>query len=265
MLVLPAPRRGLLGRAARRPRARGRDTPAGLDRRASQRTRWLATRVGLTGLAAVVGVGALTRAVVTWWFGPIDDALNAGARGGNGFLEQTRMQPPDLRRPRASCRSATPRSPSRSAWPPGTVARRTVPAMAITLLLFVVVQVAAPNVRAAAGATERTAAITPENMRGIGISGMGPTGVPTGPVTHLTIRDRLTRRVGDRQRARSTARAMSPTPCRTGSSGACPRASSARPASSPTPAASTGSRAWAPSSTWSSCRRAATGRCRPTS
>jgi hypothetical protein len=59
--------------------------------------------------------------------------------------------------------------------------------MALTLLLFVAVQVLAPNVRAQLGATERTTAITAQNMRGIGINRVGPNGEPLGPVTHLTI------------------------------------------------------------------------------
>ncbi len=184
MLVLPA----LVGVFWGAPLV-ARELEAGTHRLAwtqsISRTRWLATRVGLTGLAAVVGAGVLT-ALVTWWCGPIDDALNAGARGGNGFLEQTRMQPPIF-----AARGIVPIGYTAFAFAlgvaAGTVVRRTVPAMAITLALFIVVQVAAPNVRAQLGATERTTAITPENMRGIGISGVGPAGVPTGPVTHLTI------------------------------------------------------------------------------
>ena len=53
------------------------------------RTRWLATKVGLVGLAARRRRGGADR-LVTWWCGPIDDALNAGARSGSGLLEQTR-------------------------------------------------------------------------------------------------------------------------------------------------------------------------------
>ena len=76
------------------------------------RTRWLATKVGLVGLAAVAGAGILT-ALVTWWCGPIDDALNAGATSSNGCSRARAWSP--WSSPRAgSCRSATPRS--RSPW-----------------------------------------------------------------------------------------------------------------------------------------------------
>ncbi len=262
MLVLPA----LVGIFWGAPLV-ARELEAGTHRLAwtqsISRTRWLATKVGLTGLAAVVGAGVLT-ALVTWWCGPIDDALNAGARGGNGFLEQTRMQPPIF-----AARGIVPIGYTAFAFAlgvaAGTVVRRTVPAMAITLALFIVVQVAAPNVRAQLGATERTTAITPENMRGIGISGVGRPACR--PARSPTSRSRSTHPARGRSpTSRSTARATSPHTLPNWVDRVRARARvRARPASSPTPAASTGSRAWASSSTWSSCRRAATGRCRPTS
>ena len=184
MLVLPA----LVGVFLGAPLV-ARELEAGTHRlvwtQSISRTRWLATKVGLVGLAAIVGAGALT-ALVTWWCGPIDDALNAGARGGNGFLEQNRMQPAIF-----AARGLVPIGYTAFAFAlgvaAGTLVRRTVAAMALTLALFVAVQVLAPNVRAQFGATERVTAITAENMRGIGISSIGPTGEPTGPVTHLTI------------------------------------------------------------------------------
>ena len=184
MLVLPA----LVGVFWGAPLV-ARELEAGTHRLAwtqsISRTRWLATKVGLVGLAAVVGAGALT-ALVTWWCGPIDDALNAGARGGSGFLEQNRMQPAIF-----AARGLVPIGYTAFAFAlggaVGRVVRRTVPAMALTLLLFVAVQVLAPNVRAQFGATERTAQITADNMRGIGISGVNASGEPTGPVTDITI------------------------------------------------------------------------------
>ena len=149
------------------------------------RTRWLATRVGLVGLFALAGAAAVT-ALVSWWCGPIDDALNAGATSGSGFLEQTRMQPVIF-----AARGIVPIAYTAFAFAlgvtAGTVLRRTVPAMALTLVVFVAVGLAAPKVRAQLGATERTTAITAENLRGLGVSGITSTGAPMGPVDFVTI------------------------------------------------------------------------------
>ena len=69
----------------------------------------------------------------------------------------------------------------------GTVVRRTVPAMALTLVVFIAVGLLAPKVRAQFGATERTTAITAENLRGLGVSGITSTGAPVGPVDFVSI------------------------------------------------------------------------------
>ena len=149
------------------------------------RTRWLATRVGVVGLFALAGATAMT-ALVTWWSGPIDDALNAGARSGNGFLEQVRMQPVLF-----AARGLVPVAYTAFAFAlgvtAGTVLRRTVPAMALTLVVFIAVGLVAPKVRAQLGATERTTAITAENLRGLGVSGVTSTGAPVGPVDFVSI------------------------------------------------------------------------------
>ena len=62
----------------------------------------------------------------------------------------------------------------------GTVVRRTVPAMALTLVVFVAVQIAAPTVRAQLGPSEHTTTITADNLRGLGITGLDPSGKPEG-------------------------------------------------------------------------------------
>src|SRR4051795_10545970 len=41
------------------------------------RTGWLATKLAVIGVAAMVGVGVLSL-LMTWWSGPIDDAIAAG-------------------------------------------------------------------------------------------------------------------------------------------------------------------------------------------
>jgi hypothetical protein len=149
------------------------------------RTRWLATKVGVVGLAALAGTAAVT-ALVTWWCGPIDDALNAGARSGSGFLEQVRMQPVIF-----AARGIVPIGYTAFAFAlgvaAGAVIRRTVPAMALTLVVFIAFGIAAPKLRAQLGATERTTAITAENMRGLGVSGITPSGAPRGPVEFVTV------------------------------------------------------------------------------
>ena len=54
------------------------------------RTRWLATKLGVAGAGAVaVGLFGL---VLTWWCGPLDDAVAKGY-GSNGLYSQPRLWP----------------------------------------------------------------------------------------------------------------------------------------------------------------------------
>jgi ABC-2 family transporter protein len=101
------------------------------------RTRWLATKLGLTTAAAVVAVGALSWAV-TWWSGPLDGAQSS-THGGL----PARLTPVSF-----AMRGLEP-----VAWTVfalvlgvavGLVLRRSLPAIAITLALVVVAQVAVP-------------------------------------------------------------------------------------------------------------------------
>jgi ABC-2 family transporter protein len=101
------------------------------------RTRWLAVKLGVTTLAAALAIGALTLAV-TWWSHPIDGALSS-----------TRGNLPSRITPVAfAMRGITPVAYAVFAVvlgvAVGLVIRRSVPAMAVTLALFIAVQVAVP-------------------------------------------------------------------------------------------------------------------------
>jgi hypothetical protein len=97
------------------------------------RTRWLAVKVGLVGLAAMTSAG-LGSLAVSWWAGPIDKSA-AG--------DFPRMAPMVF-----DARGIVPIGYAAFAFALGVtvgmLVRRTVPAMALTLVVFVVVQIAMP-------------------------------------------------------------------------------------------------------------------------
>jgi hypothetical protein len=88
-------------------------------------TRWLAIKLGVVGLASVAAAGLLSL-MVTWWSSPIDKAL----------MDQWGV---------FSLRDITPVGYTAFAFAlgvtAGTLIRRTVPAMAVTLAVFAAVQV----------------------------------------------------------------------------------------------------------------------------
>ena len=98
------------------------------------RTRWLAVKLGLVGLAAVTAAG-LGSLAVSWWSSPIDKTAAA-----NDF---PRMEPLVF-----AARGIVPIGYAAFAFvlgvTVGMVVRRTLPAMAITLTAFVAVQIAMP-------------------------------------------------------------------------------------------------------------------------
>jgi len=101
------------------------------------RTRWLATKLTVTTLLAALAVGALTLAV-TWWSDPLDGSVSQ-ARGGL----------PDLLTPVSfAMRGVAPVAYAVFAVvlgvTLGAVLRRSLPAMAVTLALYVAVQLAVP-------------------------------------------------------------------------------------------------------------------------
>jgi len=104
------------------------------------RTRWMAAKLALTGLAAMVTAGLLSL-VITWWASPVDRA------GGfpTSFGQLSRFSPVAF-----GARDIVPVSYAAFGFALGVVVgvlvRRTVPAMAITLAVFTAVQLIMPNV-----------------------------------------------------------------------------------------------------------------------
>ena len=147
------------------------------------RSRWLATKVGLTGLAAIAATALLTL-IVTWWCGPIDTAVNAGQRG-EGFVDMARLSPATF-----IARGIVPIGYAAFAFAlgvtAGAVIRRTVPAMAITLAVFVAVQIAVPTfVRPHLASVTQVTPITATNFAGMRAQ-VGPDG-PIGPVREIIV------------------------------------------------------------------------------
>ncbi len=102
------------------------------------RTRWLVVKFGLIGLAAMATAG-LFSLMVNWWAGPINRAAALGA-----VLGANRISPIPF-----AAGGITPVGYAAFAFALGVTAgvliRRTVPAMAVTLAIFVVVQIVMPN------------------------------------------------------------------------------------------------------------------------
>jgi ABC-type transport system involved in multi-copper enzyme maturation permease subunit len=96
------------------------------------RTRWLAVKLALTGLAAMTAAG-LGSLAVTWWSSPIDKTA-AGFPKMGPLLFATRGIVPIAYAVFAFALGVT----------VGMLVRRTIPAMAITLAVFVAVQFAMP-------------------------------------------------------------------------------------------------------------------------
>ncbi len=132
------------------------------------RQRWLATKLGLTGLSAVAITGVLSLAV-TWWADPIDDAVNAG-QNSNVYLP--RMFPAVF-----SARGLVPIGYAAFAFALGVavglVIRRTLVALAVTLAAVILVQVLAPTlIRPHLMApTESYLTVSLDNLRGFMLSG----------------------------------------------------------------------------------------------
>jgi hypothetical protein len=101
------------------------------------RTRWLATKLGVTALAAAAAIGVLTLAV-SWWSEPIDGA-HSSTHGGL----PARLTPVTF-----AMRGIAPVGYAVFAVvlgvALGTVIRRSLPAMALTLAVFTFAQIAVP-------------------------------------------------------------------------------------------------------------------------
>jgi hypothetical protein len=151
-----------------------RELDAGTQRLAwtlTTRTRWLLTKLGLTGLAAIAAGGLLSLAV-TWWASPIDAAI-ASSRGlpGPGVLVFTRLS-----REVFDSRGIVPLGYAAFAFvlgvTIGVIIRRTLPAMAIFLPVFIAAQVImAVGVRPGLIAPEHlTTTITGANLLSVNVA-----------------------------------------------------------------------------------------------
>jgi hypothetical protein len=116
------------------------------------RTRWLATKLGL-GVAAALTAAGLASLAVSWWSSPIDRAVNGGGATDTFF---PRLDPVAF-----AARGVVPMAHAAFAFVPGValglVIRRTLPAMATTLVVYAAVQLSAPMwIRPHLAATDRT-------------------------------------------------------------------------------------------------------------
>ncbi|MFI9010893.1 transporter [Actinosynnema sp. NPDC053489] len=133
------------------------------------RTRWLAVKLGLGVPAAAVAAGALGLAV-TWWSGPLDATA---PDPGSGFAP--RVTPLVF-----AARGVAPLGYAAFAFVLGVAVaialRRTVPAMAVTLLLYAAVQVAVPLVVRPhlLPPTDEVVAITERTVAGVRVNGDVP-------------------------------------------------------------------------------------------
>jgi ABC-type transport system involved in multi-copper enzyme maturation permease subunit len=134
------------------------------------RGRWLATKLGIGVLAAMAAAGVLSLAI-SWWASPIDAVASAAGDPG-GF--QPRIEPSVF-----AARGIVPVGYAAFAFvlgvAAGIVLRRTLTAMAVTLVVFIAVQVAVPFfVRPyLLPATEETVEITAEGIRSVNADSAG--------------------------------------------------------------------------------------------
>jgi hypothetical protein len=159
------------------------------------RTRWLAVKLGLVGLAAVVTTALLSLAV-TWWSAPIDDAnARPGQSVYSGF--PNRFSPVVF-----SARDLVPAAYAAFAFTLGVaigvLARRTLPALALTLAVLASVQILVPVVlRAHYRQPEQTTTaitIAPDGPFKLRLGGATmaitvPVNIPGGWVTSLRTTD----------------------------------------------------------------------------
>jgi hypothetical protein len=120
------------------------------------RTRWILVKLGLVGLGAVATAGLLSL-MVTWWASPIDHAASiaggpvrvasqaaAGGHAAATWFVLDRLAPVIF-----AARGVTPLGYAAFAFAlgvaTGVLLRRPLPTMALTLAVFVVIQVVVPN------------------------------------------------------------------------------------------------------------------------
>jgi hypothetical protein len=123
------------------------------------RTRWLAVKLGLLGLATIAAAG-LGSLAVDWWSDPLDKAAGGEFPRMEPLLFGTRGIVPIAYAAFAFALGVT----------VGMLVRRTIAAMAITLALFAAVQIAMPQLVRPhlSSATTSSVEITPSNLEGLG-------------------------------------------------------------------------------------------------
>ncbi len=106
------------------------------------RTQWLAVKLTLTGLAAMAVTEALSLSY-TWWANPISKAIGLGFPGGGKLFSQGQFSSVIF-----ASHGITPLGYAAFAFTlataAGTLTRRALPAMAITLAIFAAAQLAMP-------------------------------------------------------------------------------------------------------------------------
>jgi len=134
------------------------------------RDRWLATRLGV-GVVGAMTATALVSLAFSWWCSPIDKAVNGGQ--SSDLFGVPRIVPEIF-----GSRGVAPIGYAAFAFLLGVAAgaliRRTVPAMAVMLVVYIVVQVAMPSLvrpHLAADAV-KTVTITRDSLHGL--MGRGP-------------------------------------------------------------------------------------------
>ena len=104
------------------------------------RTRWLAVRLGLTGLASAAATGLLS-VMVTWWASPLTHAVQIA---GSSASVANRLDPVLF-----GARGIAPVAYAAFAFALGVTAglliRRIFPAMAVILIVFAAIQIAMPR------------------------------------------------------------------------------------------------------------------------
>ena len=130
------------------------------------RDRWLSTKLGL-GLVGVMTAAGIMSLGLTWWARPIDKAVNAGG-DANSVFDVARISPEVF-----AARGLAPIGYAAFAFALGVLAgailKRTVPAMAVTLAAYVVLQVFMPGLVRSHLVTpsETPVAITDDTLHGI--------------------------------------------------------------------------------------------------
>ena len=138
------------------------------------RGRWLAVKLGFSVVATAVAVGILTTAI-TWWADPLD-----GATGSQHGTLASRLTPISF-----AMRGVAPVGYAVFALLLGTfiglVVKRSVPAMALSLAVYVFIQIAVPLwVRPhLVPATTATMVISHATLDGINLDGSGSVTITT--------------------------------------------------------------------------------------